>query len=171
MGGTPLPGQRGTKQRQGPEGRKRPAALSAAGSSLTVSPAPVRRKHRQKKCATGGKVSAHALGNSATNMHRNGASMSATSGRMPRPFGVTRQRHGAQRGGKAPARAAARPRARRRARRGPGHGQHGALLHARGCARGRRGQPFKSLFFPKKRKIVPLQVQFLYTNVHKLGGT
>ena len=171
MGGTPLPGQRGTKQRQGPEGRKRPAALSAAGSSLTVSPAPVRRKHRQKKCATGGKVSAHALGNSATNIHRNGASMSATSGRMPRPFGVTRQRHGAQRGGKAPARAAARPRARRRARRGPGHGQHGALLRPRGCARGRRGQPFKSLFFPKKRKIVPLQVQFLYTNVHKLGGT
>ena len=50
----------------GPEGRKRPAALSAAGSSLTLSPAPVRRKHRQKKCATGGKVSAHALGNPAT---------------------------------------------------------------------------------------------------------
>ena len=72
---------------------------------------------------------------------------------------------------KGPARAATRPRARRRARRGPGHGQHGALLHARGCARGRRGQPFKSLLFPKKRKTVPLQVQFLYTNVHKLSGT
>ena len=28
-----------------------------------------------------------------------------------------------------------------------------------------------SLFFPKKRKTVPLQVQFLYTNVHKLSGT
>ena len=136
MGGTPLPGQRGTKQRQGPEGRKRPVALSATGSSLTVSPAPVRRKHRQKKCATGDKVSTHALGNPATNGHKNGAGRSATSGRMPRPFGVTHQHHGAQRGGKAPARAASRPWAHHRAHRGPGHGQHGAFLRPRGCSRG-----------------------------------
>jgi hypothetical protein len=39
---------------QRPEGRKRPAALSGAGSSLNLSPAPVRRKHRPEKSATGG---------------------------------------------------------------------------------------------------------------------
>ena len=100
----------------GPEGRKRLVALSAAGSSLTLSPAPVHRKHRQKKCATGDKVSAHALGNPATHEW------------TPKPV------------------------------------LSWVLL--------RRGQPFAgSSSSPKKRKTVPLQLQFLYINVHKLSGT
>jgi hypothetical protein len=53
----------------------------------------------------------------------------------------------------------------------PGTASMGPSVTRGGALAAAVGSRLRVCSFQKKRKTVPLQVQFLYTNVHKLSGT